>query len=273
MRERDLQTLEFDKMLSLLADCTLSSAGREASLSLRPQTATERVEAESERTWQFFHLLAACPAFPLCLFPDIRPALHRAAHTGAALEGQKLREILDIVELSRTLATLGQSLGLSMARRLGVLEAACVAAEARLSHEARQLSQAMAKLEEMRTTLERERALAAAELTDARLLVRRLRQEGRAFIATLQQRFRVTPAEQHQARAELAHVIHQQEEAIKKKEQPLPPIHSAESLAAFSRISASTAAERGKSGAVICSGSSIGISPQGRNWCCFSLLG
>ncbi len=635
MRERDLQTLEFDKVLSLLADCALSSAGREASLALRPQTATERVEAESERTRQFFHLLAAFPAFPLRPFPDIRPALHWAAHAGATLDGQKLREILDSIELSRTLATflrdsaleygqlvdlptrlltfpaledtlnrclesngqlkdeaspelstlrrrlralveeierrlqhllhapemreviaehyvtirnnrfvipvrasrhtrvpgvvqdrsgsgetvfleplfavelnnrvlltkkeeeaeehrvllwltalvrsegpqlenvfttlseidvlqakvrlarqyhgskprwggtevrlrgarhplllasgkpvvpidllipegksgliisgpntggktvalktlgllclmaqsgfllpvaedsclpifhgifadigdpqsleqslstfaahmqnladilrdlsvpalvlfdepgggtdpgeggalacgiliylktcgvivaaathltpvklfaladgsyqvaavefdletltphyrlyydtIGQSLGLSMARRLGVPEAACAAAEATFSHEARQLSQAMAKLEEMHTTLEHERALAAAEreqatvlrlqqqalvaeleekkrlsqaeLTEARLLVRRLRQEGRAFIATLQKRFSVTPAEQHHARAELAHVIHQQEEAIKTKEQALPPAHSAE---------------------------------------------
>jgi len=104
MRERDLQILEFDKVLSLLADRALSSAGREASLALRPQTATERVTAESERTWQFLHLLAACPAFPLRPFPDIRPALQWAAHAGAALEGQKLHEILEVIALSRTLA-------------------------------------------------------------------------------------------------------------------------------------------------------------------------
>lgn len=143
-----------------------------------------------------------------------------------------------------------------MARRLGVPEAACAAAEAMLSHEARQLSQAMVKLEEMRITLEHELTLAAAEreqatvlrlqqqalvaeleekkrlsqaeLTEARLLVQRLRQEGRAFITHLRNRFSVTPAEQHHARAELARVIHRQEEAIKTKEQALPPVHSAE---------------------------------------------
>jgi DNA mismatch repair protein MutS2 len=152
--------------------------------------------------------------------------------------------------------TIGRSLGLSMARRLGVPEAACAAPEAVLSHEARQLSQAMAKLADLRATLEHECALAAAErehatvlrlqqqalvaeleekkrlaqvaLTEARLLVRRLRQEGRAFIATLQRRFRVTPAEQHKARAELAHLVHQQEEAIKTQEQALPPVSPAE---------------------------------------------
>jgi DNA mismatch repair protein MutS2 len=74
-------------------------------LALRPQTAPERVEAESKRTRQFFHFLTACPAFPLRSFPDIRPVLPRAAPAGAALEGQKPREILDIIALSRTLAT------------------------------------------------------------------------------------------------------------------------------------------------------------------------
>ncbi len=110
MRERDLQTLEFDKVLSLLADCALSSAGREASLALRPQTTADRVEAESERTRQFFYLLAEFPAFPLRPFPDIRPALRQAAHQGMVLEGQKLLEILDIIELSRALSTFFQRL-------------------------------------------------------------------------------------------------------------------------------------------------------------------
>lgn len=104
MRERDLQILEFDKVLSLLADCTLSSAGREACLALRPQTAVDRVEAESERTRQFFRLLAEFPAFPHRPFLDIRPALKRAAHEGTELEGQQLLEIQEVVALSRTLS-------------------------------------------------------------------------------------------------------------------------------------------------------------------------
>ena len=48
MRDRDLQALEFDKVLQLLAGGTLSSASREACLALRPQTTTEQVEA----VWQ-----------------------------------------------------------------------------------------------------------------------------------------------------------------------------------------------------------------------------
>lgn len=105
MRERDLHILEFDKVLSLLAACALSNAGREACLALRPQITLDRVEAESERTWQFFRLLEAYLSFPLRQFPDIRPALRLAAHEGAVLEAQKLLEILDVIVLSRTLFT------------------------------------------------------------------------------------------------------------------------------------------------------------------------
>ena len=99
MRERDLQVLEFDKVLQLLAGCALSSAGQEACLALRPQTTAEEVEAESERTWQFFRLLEAQLTLPLRGFPDIRPSLQWAAHEGAALEGQKLLEVLEVVAL------------------------------------------------------------------------------------------------------------------------------------------------------------------------------
>lgn len=105
MRDCDLQALEFDKVLQLLAGCTLSSAGHEACLALRPQTAAEQVEVESERTWQFFRLLEEQLTLPLRGFPDIRPPLQWAAHEGAALEGPKLLEILDVAALSRTLST------------------------------------------------------------------------------------------------------------------------------------------------------------------------
>jgi DNA mismatch repair protein MutS2 len=105
MRERDLLALEFDKVLHLLAGCALSSAGHEACLELSPQTAQAVVEADSERTWQFFRLLEKHLSVPIRQFPDIRSSLEWAAHIGAALEGQKLLHILDVIALSRTLAT------------------------------------------------------------------------------------------------------------------------------------------------------------------------
>ncbi len=105
MRERDLLALEFDKVLHLLAGCTLSSAGYEACLSISPFTDLDEVEAASERTWQFFRLLEEQLTMPIREFPDIRPALEWANHAGAALEGQRLLQILDVMALSRALAT------------------------------------------------------------------------------------------------------------------------------------------------------------------------
>jgi DNA mismatch repair protein MutS2 len=105
MRERDLQALEFDKVLHLLADRAVSDAGREACLALRPQTIPLQVETESERAWQFFRLLEEQLTLPLRGFPDIRSSLQWAAHVGAALEGLKLLEILQVIALSRALST------------------------------------------------------------------------------------------------------------------------------------------------------------------------
>ncbi len=105
MRDQDLSTLEFDKVLHLLASHAVSSAGHEACLAIRPQTVADQVHSESERTWQFFRLLEEHLSLPLREFPDIRPALQWAAQIGAALEGLKLLEVLEVIALSRTLST------------------------------------------------------------------------------------------------------------------------------------------------------------------------
>ncbi|MGE0826687.1 MAG: endonuclease MutS2 [Candidatus Binatia bacterium] len=105
MRTRDLEVLEFDKVLRLLADSALSEAGREACLSLSPHTTEDVIIIQSERTWQFFRLLEEQLSIPLQAFPDIRPSLQWATHIGTALEGVKLLEILQVVALSRAMAT------------------------------------------------------------------------------------------------------------------------------------------------------------------------
>jgi len=105
MRDQDLFALEFDKVLHLLASHALSNAGHEACLAIRPQTIANQVQTESERAWQFFRLLEEHLSLPLREFPDIRPALQWAAQIGAALEGLKLLEVLEVVALSRTLST------------------------------------------------------------------------------------------------------------------------------------------------------------------------
>ena len=104
MRERDLLALEFDKVLQLLADYALSSAGREACLALKPQIAEPFVEEDSERTWQCFRLVEERLSLPLGPFPDIRPTCEKADHSGVALEGQRLRDVLAVVTRARLLA-------------------------------------------------------------------------------------------------------------------------------------------------------------------------
>ena len=96
MRERDLLALEFDKVLQLLADYALSSAGREACLALKPQIAEPFVEEDSERTWQCFRLVEERLSLPLGPFPDIRPTCEKADLSGVALEGQRLRDVLAV---------------------------------------------------------------------------------------------------------------------------------------------------------------------------------
>ena len=105
MRDRDLAALEFDKVLQLLANDAVSSAGREACLAIRPQTVADRVHFEGERAWQFFRLLEEHLSLPLREFPDVRPALQWAAQVGASLEGSRLLEVLEVAASSRTLST------------------------------------------------------------------------------------------------------------------------------------------------------------------------
>jgi DNA mismatch repair protein MutS2 len=147
--------------------------------------------------------------------------------------------------------TIGQSLGLPMARRLGLPQEVCAAAEATLPSEARQLSQALAQLEETRAAFERERARAAEEreqattlrqqqqallaeleekrrrlwrdeLAEAKTLVRRLREEGREVVERLR-------AAQPRARRELSEFLHAQQQLISTKEQELSPVQIEES--------------------------------------------
>jgi DNA mismatch repair protein MutS2 len=147
--------------------------------------------------------------------------------------------------------TIGQSLGLPMARRLGLPEEVCTAADATIPSEARQLSQAIAQLEETRAALERERTHAAREreqaaalrnqqqlllteleekrrrlwrdeLAEAKTLVRRLREEGREAVARAR-------AAQPRARQELTEFLHAQQQTIAAKEHELHPAPSEDS--------------------------------------------
>ena len=142
---------------------------------------------------------------------------------------------------------MGQSLGLPMARRLGLPEEVCAAAEAMLSVETRQFSEALARLEESYVSLQHERIQVSAEreratalrirqqhllveaeekrrqvwqeeVSEAKLLVRRLREEGREVLAQLRKNLRAPHISPGRARSELSQFLHEQENVIQEKE-------------------------------------------------------
>ena len=137
--------------------------------------------------------------------------------------------------------TVGQSLGLPMAKRLGLPEEVCAAAEATLTTEERQFSQALVQLEEVRSALERDRTQAAIDraqaealrtqhqallaeveekrrrvwneaAAEAKHMLRQVRDEGREIVASLR-------AARPGARQRLAQFLHQRGREVANKEQ------------------------------------------------------
>ena len=137
--------------------------------------------------------------------------------------------------------TVGQSLGLPMAKRLGLPEEVCAAAEATLTTEERQFSQALVQLEEVRSALERDRAQAAVDraeaealrarhqallaeveekrrrvwneaAAEAKLMLRQVRDEGREIVASLR-------AARPDARQRLTQFLRQRGQEVANKEQ------------------------------------------------------
>lgn len=143
----------------------------------------------------------------------------------------------------------GESLGLPVARRLGLPDEVCAAAEAALADDARRFSAALARMEDTSAKLERERTMleaernVAAELRErhARLLadseeklrkrwrdetaqasqfVRRVREEGRQALADLHEAVRAARTSRTipaRARQEFAQVMHAQDARIEEK--------------------------------------------------------
>ena len=143
---------------------------------------------------------------------------------------------------------MGQSLGLPLARRLGLPEAVCRAAEAALSAEARQFSEALTRLEATSISLERERTriqsereqvtaqrarqerlvaeteekcrqLWQDEAREAKLLVRRVREEGREVIAQLRKNLQTPQTPPGEARRDLSRFLRERHKEIAAKEQ------------------------------------------------------
>lgn len=102
MNTKALSTLEFDKVLSLLADCAPTEGAREMALALRPVSDLEKVRARQQRTTDAKLLmgLKGMPSFGG--IRDIRETVERAGKEAVL----SLRELLDCAAVLRTARTL-----------------------------------------------------------------------------------------------------------------------------------------------------------------------
>ncbi|MCX8071800.1 MAG: endonuclease MutS2 [Candidatus Binatia bacterium] len=104
MRDRDLEALEFPRVLEQLAAFARSPAGKKACLELRPHVQLREADAALTVTKELAELSAAHGDLPIGEFPDIRAVLLLAARPGATLDGASLltvRQVLDVAEDTR----------------------------------------------------------------------------------------------------------------------------------------------------------------------------
>lgn len=102
MQDSVLKTLEYDKILALVADHAQSAVGRDRVLALRPSTERETVLQTQEETADAVRLLLAFGNPPLFGIYPIRAALKRAA-LGGVLSMRDLLHIADTLRVSREL--------------------------------------------------------------------------------------------------------------------------------------------------------------------------
>lgn len=102
MQDSVLKTLEYDKILALVADHAQSAVGRDRVLALRPATERETVLHTQEETADAVRLLLAFGNPPLFGIYPIRAALKRAA-LGGVLSMRDLLHIADTLRVSREL--------------------------------------------------------------------------------------------------------------------------------------------------------------------------
>ena len=92
MDDRTLRVLEFDRIVAMLAQQTVSSMGKEIAEKLKPSVDEITVETYLAETSEAESVITAIGSSPLYYFPDIRNTLRRA-EIGATLS---IVEILDV---------------------------------------------------------------------------------------------------------------------------------------------------------------------------------
>src|SRR2546428_1503076 len=101
MRARDLETLEFPRVLDAIAALARSAAGRQAVLELRPTSEWAEAEQRLDLLAELVALAAEAGRPPTADVPLLAPALAAAAPDGATLEPRRLAEVRDLLAAAR----------------------------------------------------------------------------------------------------------------------------------------------------------------------------
>jgi DNA mismatch repair protein MutS2 len=104
MRERDLKSLEFDKVIHLVMDFCASEPGREATAAIRPSIEASEVRERLRATAEMVELREHSGSIPIHEFTDQRPYILAAARVGAILGGEALVKVRDFIVGARHVA-------------------------------------------------------------------------------------------------------------------------------------------------------------------------
>jgi DNA mismatch repair protein MutS2 len=98
---RDLETLEFPRVLAAIAERARSAAGKRVVTELRPFAAVETADQRLALVDELRGLIAEVGHPPLGDLPLLAPALAAAAPEGAALEPRRLADVRDLLAAGR----------------------------------------------------------------------------------------------------------------------------------------------------------------------------
>jgi DNA mismatch repair protein MutS2 len=101
LRPRDLETLEFPRVLAAIAERARSAAGKRVVLELRPFPEVETADHRLDLVGELRGLIAEAGRPPLGDLPLLAPALAAAAPEGAALEPRRLADVRDLLAAGR----------------------------------------------------------------------------------------------------------------------------------------------------------------------------
>jgi DNA mismatch repair protein MutS2 len=105
MRERDLKSLEFDKVMTLVMGMAASEPAREVLARVRPAGDADTVRDRLRATAEMAELRQHTGSIPIQEFSDLRTLFLAAAREGAILDGESLVKIRDFVLSSRHVAS------------------------------------------------------------------------------------------------------------------------------------------------------------------------